>query len=357
MITEIQSPSGEILDLVRGDLSRLAMPPGSLGKIETTAARMAAIQKRRRPRAAKRRIIVLCADNGVVDENVSSAPREVTARQAVNMTKGLTGMSSIAAQRGDEVQVVDMGIATPYECAQILNRRIRCGTDNIVKGPAMTMEEAEKAVMTGVSLAGQASKEHVDIVGVGEMGIGNTTTSAAVISVLTGAEPAKVTGFGGGITQQAYLRKVQCVQRAIDVNKPDADVPTDVLAKVGGFDLAAMCGVFLGCAKYGIPAVIDGVISAAAALCAVRMCPACRDYLFPSHQSVEPGYMAAMEALGIEPWFKLDMRLGEGSGCTMSFAVMEAACAILERMATFEKAGIDDSYLEEIREAEKKELE
>ena len=357
VITEIQSPSGEILDLVRGDLSRLAMPPGSLGKIETTAARMAAIQKRRRPRAAKRRIIVLCADNGVVDENVSSAPREVTARQAVNMTKGLTGMSSIAAQRGDEVQVVDMGIATPYECAQILNRRIRCGTDNIVKGPAMTMEEAEKAVMTGVSLAGQASKEHVDIVGVGEMGIGNTTTSAAVISVLTGAEPAKVTGFGGGITQQAYLRKVQCVQRAIDVNKPDADVPTDVLAKVGGFDLAAMCGVFLGCAKYGIPAVIDGVISAAAALCAVRMCPACRDYLFPSHQSVEPGYMAAMEALGIEPWFKLDMRLGEGSGCTMSFAVMEAACAILERMATFEKAGIDDSYLEEIREAEKKELE
>ena len=357
VISDIESPSKEILELVRGDLSRLAMPPGSLGKIESTAARMAAIQKRRRPRAAKRRIIVLCADNGVVEENVSSAPRSVTAKQAVNMTKGLTGMSSIAAQRGDEVQVVDMGIATPYECAQVLDRRIRRGTDNIAKGPAMTMEEAEKAVMTGISLAYQAFAEQVDIVGVGEMGIGNTTTSAAVISVLTGAEPVKVTGFGGGITEQAYLRKVQCVQRAIDVNKPDADVPTDVLAKVGGFDLAAMCGVFLGCAKYGIPAVIDGVISAAAALCAVRMCPACRDYLFPSHQSVEPGYMSAMEALGIEPWFKLDMRLGEGSGCTMSFAVMEAACAILERMATFEKAGIDDSYLEEIREAEKKELE
>ena len=273
------------------------------------------------------------------------------------MTKGLTGMSSIAAQRGDEVQVVDMGIATPYECAQILDRRIRYGTDNIVKGPAMTKEEAEKAVMTGVSLAYQAYEENVDIVGVGEMGIGNTTTSAAVISVLTGAEPSKVTGFGGGITEQAYLHKVQCVQKAIKVNKPNTDDPLDVLAKVGGFDLAAMCGVFLGCAMYGIPAVIDGVISAAAALCAVKICPACRDYLFPSHQSVEPGYMAAMEALGIEPWFKLDMRLGEGSGCTMSFAVMEAACAILERMATFEKAGIDDGYLEEIREPEKKDLE
>ena len=314
------------------DLSRLAMPPGSLGKIETTAARMAAIQKRRRPRAEKRRIIVLCADNGVVKENVSSAPRSVTAKQAVNMTKGITGMSSIAAQRGDEVQVVDMGIATPYECEQILNRRIRFGTDNIVKGPAMTKEEAEKALMTGVRLAYQAFEEDVDIVGVGEMGIGN-------------------------ITEQAYLHKVQCVQRAIEVNKPNVEDPLDVLAKVGGFDLAAMCGVFLGCAKYGIPAVIDGVISAAAALCAVKMCPACRDYLFPSHQSVEPGYLAAMKEIGIEPWFKLDMRLGEGSGCTMSFAVMEAACAILERMATFEKAGIDDGYLEEIRELEKKDLE
>ena len=145
MISDIQSPSKEMLELVRGDLSRLAMPPGSLGKIETTAARMAAIQKRRRPRAEKRRIIVLCADNGVVEENVSSAPRSVTAKQAVNMTKGLTGMSSIAAQRGDEVQVVDVGIATPYECAQVLDRRIRLGTDNIVKGPAMTTEEAEES--------------------------------------------------------------------------------------------------------------------------------------------------------------------------------------------------------------------
>ena len=353
-IAGIKGPSEEIRELVRGDLSRLAMPPGSLGKIETTAARMAAIQKRRRPRAEKRRIIVLCADNGVVEENVSSAPREVTARQAVNMTKGLTGMSSIAARRGDEVQVVDMGIATPYDCPQILDCRIRYGTDNIVKGPAMTTEEAEKAVMTGISLACRASAEHVDIVGVGEMGIGNTTTSAAVISVLTGSEPAKVTGYGGGITKRAYLHKVQCVQRAIEVNRPGADDPLEVLAKVGGFDLAAMCGVFLGCAKYGIPAVIDGVISAAAALCAVKMCPACRDYLFPSHQSVEPGYMAAMDALGIKPWFKLDMRLGEGSGCTMSFEVMEAACAILDRMATFETAGIDDGYLEEIRKSEKK---
>ena len=351
-IAGITAPSEEIYRLVRHDLSELAMPPGSLGKIETTAARMAAIQKRRRPRAEKRRIVVLCADNGVVEENVSSAPQEVTARQAVNMTKGLTGMSSIAAHRGDEVQVVDLGIATPYECPEVLNRRIRSGTENIAKGPAMTRAEAEKAVMTGISLAGQAYLEHVDIIGVGEMGIGNTTTSAAVISVLTGKEPSQVTGFGGGITEEAYLHKVKCVQRALEVNHPDPGDPVDVLTKVGGLDLAAMCGVFLGCAKYGIPAVIDGVISAAAALCAARLCPESRKFMFPSHQSVEPGYMAAMEALGMEPWFKLNMRLGEGSGCTMSFAVMEAACAILDRMATFDGAGIDDGYLDEIRKIE-----
>ena len=352
IIAGITGPSEEIYRLVRHDLSELAMPPGSLGKIEKTAARMAAIQKRRRPSAQKRRIIVLCADNGVVEENVSSAPREVTARQAVNMTRGLTGMSSIAASRGDEVQVVDMGIATPYSCAQILNRKIRSGTDNIVKGPAMTRKEAEKAIMTGIGLAYQAFLEHVDIVGVGEMGIGNTTTSAAVISVLTGKDPSEVTGFGGGITEETYLHKVECVRKAISVNSPDPEDPEGVLAKVGGFDLAAMCGVYLGCAEYGIPAVIDGVISAAAALCAARMCPACTGYMFPSHKSVEPGYMAAMEALGMDPWFDLDMRLGEGSGCTMSFAVMEAACAVLDRMATFDRAGIDDGYLEEIRKIE-----
>ena len=355
VISQIREPSEEISLQVRSDLAHLAMPPGSLGKIETAAARMAAIQNRRRPRAEKRRIIVLCADNGVVEEKVSIAPREVTARQAVNMTKGLTGMSSIAAHRGDEVQVVDVGIATPYACPAVLNRRIReGGTWNISKGPAMTRAEAERAVMTGVRLAEQAFNEHVDIVGVGEMGIGNTTTSAAVIAVLTGKPALEVTGPGGGNTEEGFRRKVRCVERAIEINAPDPKDPLDVIAKVGGFDLAAMCGVFLGCARYGIPAVIDGVISAAAALCAVRLCPVCKAFLFSSHESVEPGYRAAIKALGMEPWFRLDMRLGEGSGCTMAFSVMEAACVILDRMATFERAGIDDSYLEDIRKPEKK---
>ena len=349
-ICGITPPDAEIARLVRADLDNLAMPPGSLGKIETTAVRMAAITGRRKPRAERRRIVVLCADNGLVEEGIGSAPQEVTAAQAVNMTRGLTGMSSIAGYRGDQVQVADIGIATDYHCDKVLPLNVRKGTANIVKGPAMTRDEAERAIRIGIGLAGQASRDNVDIVGVGEMGIGNTTTSAAVISVLTKRTAEDVTGLGGGITEDAFRHKVECVRRAVTVNSPDPEDPVDVLAKVGGLDLAAMCGVFLGCARYRIPVVIDGLISAAAALCAVRLCPDCRLYMFPSHESAEKGYRIAMEAVGIEPWFKLDMRLGEGSGCTMAFGVMEAACAVLDRMATFEKAGIDDSYLDKLRQ-------
>ena len=346
----ITLPDADMARLVRADLDNLAMPPGSLGKIETAAVRMAAITGRRKPRAERRRIVVLCADNGLVDEGIGSAPQEVTAAQAVNMTRGLTGMSSIAGYRGDQVQVADIGIATDYHCDKVLPLNVRKGTANIVKGPAMTRDEAERAIRIGIGLAGQASRDNIDIVGVGEMGIGNTTTSAAVISVLTKRTAEDVTGLGGGITEDAFRHKVECVRRAVTVNSPDPEDPVDVLAKVGGLDLAAMCGVFLGCARYRIPVVIDGLISAAAALCAVRLCPDCRLYMFPSHESAEKGYRIAMEAVGIEPWFKLDMRLGEGSGCTMAFGVMEAACAVLDRMATFEKAGIDDSYLDKLRQ-------
>ena len=349
-IRGITPPDAEMARLVRADLDNLAMPPGSLGKIETTAVRMAAITGRRKPRAERRRIVVLCADNGLVEEGIGSAPQEVTAAQAVNMTRGLTGMSSIAGYRGDQVQVADIGIATDYHCDKVLPLNVRKGTANIVKGPAMTRDEAERAIRIGIGLAEQASRDNIDIVGVGEMGIGNTTTSAAVISVLTKRTAEDVTGLGGGITEDAFRHKVECVRRAVTVNRPDPEDPVDVLAKVGGLDLAAMCGVFLGCARYRIPVVIDGLISAAAALCAVRLCPDCRLYMFPSHESAEKGYRIAMEAVGIEPWFKLDMRLGEGSGCTMAFGVMEAACAVLDRMATFEKAGIDDSYLDKLRQ-------
>ena len=189
--------------------------------------------------------------------------------------------------------------------------------------------------------------------GVGEMGIGNTTTSSAVLSVLLGAEVETVTGRGGGITDGAFLKKKQVISQAIALNRPDPKDPVDVLSKVGGFDLAAMCGAFLGGAASHRPMVIDGFISVVAALCAVRLCPMVRDYLVPSHASYEIGYKLAMEELGLQPIFLLNMRLGEGSGCPLAFQVLSAACAILNDMATFDQAGIDDGYLEEIREGDK----
>jgi len=214
----------------------------------------------------------------------------------------------------------------------------------------MTREQALQAILTGAELAMQTD---ADVLGIGEMGIGNTTTSSAVLSVLLDVPAEAVTGRGGGITDESFLRKKQVIQTAIQVNSPDKKDVIDVLAKVGGFDIAAMCGAFLGCAATRRPVVIDGFISAVAALCAYRLCPGAVDYFIPSHASYEIGYKLAMDSMNLEPMFLLGMRLGEGSGCPLAFQILDAACAIFNDMATFEQAGIDDGYLEEIREGDK----
>ena len=214
---------------------------------------------------------------------------------------------------------------------------------------AVTLEEAVTAILTGAKLAADTD---ADALGVGEMGIGNTTTSSAVLAVLLSAEVETVTGRGGGVTDESFLRKKAIIRQAIEVNRPDRDDPVDVLAKVGGFDLAAMCGAFLGAAATRRPVGIDGGISAVAALCAVRLCPRVRDYLVPSHASFEIGYRLAMESMNLEPLFLLGMRLGEGSGCPLAFQVLSGACAVMNDMATFDQAGIDDGYLDEIRQGD-----
>lgn len=337
------------MEAARSRQSRLAKPPGSLGKLEEISVRLSGITGRVHNRLDHRRILVLCADNGVVEEGVASAPQSVTAAQAVNMTRGKTGMSALASWFGDEVQVVDMGIACPYECPAILDRKIAQGTQNIRYGAAMTREQALRAILTGAALAAQAQADGIQGLGTGEMGIGNTTTSAAVLSALTGAPVETVTGRGGGITDESFARKKQVIAESLRRNAPDAADPVDVLAKVGGFDLAALCGVFLGAARCRIPVVIDGFISVVAALCAARLCPAAAEYCFPSHASYERGYALAARELGLSPWLLLDMRLGEGSGCPLAFQVMAAACAAMNGMATFEDAAINDGYLDEIR--------
>ena len=251
---------------------------------------------------------------------------------------------------GCEITVCDVGVNAVIKDRKVLNRKIAYGTGNIVKGPAMTRAQAIQAILTGIELA---ANTQADVIGIGEMGIGNTTTSSAVLSVLLDADVEAVTGRGGGITDQSFLKKKQVIKDAIDRNQPDKQDVVDVLAKVGGFDIAAMCGAFLGCAATRRPVVIDGFISAVAALCAYKLCPNAVQYFIPSHASYEIGYTLAMNAMGLEPLFLLGMRLGEGSGCPLAFQILDAACAVINDMATFEQAGIDDGYLDEIREGDK----
>ena len=336
--------------------AKLAKPPGSLGKLEDIAIQLAGITGKVKNDLDRRRIIVLCADNGIIEEGVSCTPRSVTAAQAVNMTLRKTGMSAMAKAFGDDVQVVDMGIADPYESEDIVTYPIAKGTKNFLKEDAMTREQCVEAILIGAKLAKHAKEQHIDIIGVGEMGIGNTSSSAAVLSVLTGLDIPTVTGRGGGLTDDAFENKKRVLEKAIELRKPDKNDPVDVLAKVGGFDLAAMCGVYLGCALHRIPVVIDGIISVVGALCAAKLCPEAGHYMFPSHKSFEPGYMYALKAIDteMEPFLDLGMRLGEGSGCVPAFEIIAAACYMTNDMASFnEDSGINDDYLTEIREGDK----
>ena len=342
----------ESMDAARRRQAELAKPPGSLGALEDMSIRLAGVLRTARPEVRRCRVTVLAADNGVVAEGVSCAPQSVTVQQAVNMTRHKTGMSALAAYFGDDVQVVDVGIRTPVPCPQVLDRKIRFSTGDIAVEPAMTEQQALDALAVGLDLARQAKAEGIDAVGVGEMGIGNTTTSAAVLAALTGASVEEVTGRGGGLTDRGFETKKRVLRQALALHHPDPGDPVAVLAAVGGLDIAAMTGLFLGCARERIPAAVDGFISVTAALCAVALCPAVRDYLFLSHDSYEVGYRLAAERLGLEPCLHLGMRLGEGSGCPLLFRVMQGACAVLNHMATFPEAAIEDGYLAPIRQGD-----
>ena len=326
--------------------ARLAKPPGSLGRLEEISIQLAGITGRVHNALNKKQLLVFAADNGVVAEGVSSAPQSVTKQQTINLMRGKTGAAVLAKHFGCGLTVCDVGVNADIYESTVLNRKIAYGTQNICTGPAMTREQTLQAILTGAEIARTVD---ADVIGVGEMGIGNTTTSSAVLAVLLGADVEAVTGRGGGITEESFRKKKAVIRTVIEVNRPDRDDVVGVLSKVGGFDLAAMCGAFLGAAAARRPAVIDGLISAAAALCAVRLCPNVRGYLVPSHASFEIGYRLAMEAMDLRPLFDLGMRLGEGSGCPLAFQVLDAACAVINDMATFDEAGINDDYLDEIR--------
>ncbi len=342
----------DVMDAARKRQAELAKPPGSLGRLEDLAVQLAGITGHVKNTLTRKELLVFCADNGVVEEGVSSAPQSVTLAQTINLTRRKTGASVIAGHFGCHVRVCDVGVNADIREPAVIGRKIAYGTNNIAKTAAMTREQALQAILTGMELAESAVRDGADVIGVGEMGIGNTTTSSAVLAVLTDTAVENVTGRGGGITDESYRKKIRVIETAIRQNHPDKNDPIDVLANVGGFDLCAMCGAFLGAARTRIPVVIDGFISVVAALCAVRICHTVREYLIPSHASYEIGYRIAIDELGLVPLFDLGMRLGEGSGCPIAMMMLDAACAVMNDMATFAEADINDDYLNDIRKTD-----
>jgi len=336
-------------DAAKKRLDSLAKPPGSLGRLEDIAVQLAGITGQTCNTLDKRCVIIMCSDNGVVEEGVASAPQSVTYAQAINFTRGITGVAVLAKCFNSDLMVVDVGINTEVNHPGIINRKIRKSTSNLAKQPAMSREEAVTAILTGIEMAREAHRKGYRMIGVGEMGIGNTTTSSAVLCALTGIDPDLAVGKGAGLTDEGFEKKKRIIRDAIVKHRPDPEDPIDVISKVGGFDIAAMAGVYIGAAYCRLPVVIDGFISAVAALAAARMASLSVGYMIPSHASCEPGYAYTVRELGLEPVLDLGMRLGEGSGCPIMFMVIDAACAVIRDMGTFAEAGIGDEYLENIR--------
>jgi nicotinate-nucleotide--dimethylbenzimidazole phosphoribosyltransferase len=319
-------------------------PRRSLGRLEDLACRVAAIRGTPRPAVPVKTIIVMGADHGVADEGVSAYPQAVTRQMLLNFADGGAAINVLARHAGAHVVVVDMGVKEPVPPRpEIRVQRIGAGTNNLARGAAMSRVQAVDAIETGIRLARELIDGGVTLLGIGEMGIGNTTAASALAAVLTGASPEAVTGRGTGIDDSGLQRKLDVVRRALAVNRPDAADPVDVLAKVGGFEIGGLAGVVLCSAARRIPVVVDGFIASVAALIAVRLAPAAVDYLIAAHQSVELGHRVVLEALGVRPLLDLELRLGEGTGAALAMSLVDAALRVLHEMATFDAAGVSDS--------------
>src|SRR6266404_4263616 len=329
--------------------NRLTKPSKSLGRLEDIACRMAAIQRTLSPRVNHKRIVVFAADNGVTEEGVSPYPSEVTAQMVANFLRGGAAINSIAHSVGAELVIVDAGVASPIPAvdvsrldAEFVRRLIRQGTRNFSKEPAMAMEETISAIMLGVEMASAASRAGVNLIGMGEMGIGNTTSASAITAALTGFPASAVTGRGTGADDETLARKRQVIEQGLRMHAPSSDDPLHILQAFGGFELAGLAGLCLGAAAHRIAIICDGFIAGASAAIAVRLSPAVADYMFAGHLSTEPGHAIILELLDRKPLLQLDMRLGEGSGATLAMPVIDAAVRTLLGMATFESAGVSN---------------
>ncbi|MFI5295389.1 MAG: nicotinate-nucleotide--dimethylbenzimidazole phosphoribosyltransferase [Thermodesulfovibrionales bacterium] len=344
--TSIKPVSEEWYAAAQKHLDNLTKPPGSLGRLEEFARRLVAITENRKPSLDKKVIFTLAGDHGVVAEGVSAYPKEVTPQMVFNFLRGGAGINVLARHAGSEIVVVDIGVDHDFgEVEGLLNMKVMKGTRNFAKGPAMTRDEAMKCVESGIELANGYAKKGYRIIGTGDMGIGNTTPSSAIASVLTGAPVSEVTGKGTGISDEALLRKIKVIEDAIRLNKPDPKDAIDVLSKVGGTEIGGIAGVILGAASNRIPVIIDGFISTAGALVAYTIEPAVGDYMFAAHNSVEKGHRVMLERMGLTPIVDLGLRLGEGTGAALAMLMIEAGLKIYKEMATFQEAGVSDEII------------
>lgn len=334
-------PADEQAILRAGDrLNSLTKPPGSLGRLEALAVRLAGISGVEQPSYGKRTVVVMAADHGVCSEGVSAFPQEVTVQMAHNFLSGGAAVNVLACQGGAEVKLVDIGIGGDLSHPELIDRKVRRGTSNMAQGPAMSREEALRAILAGVNVAEEAVSSGTEILITGEMGIGNTTASAAVLCALEGIPAETAVGRGTGIDDERLRHKIAVVERALQINAPDPDDAIDVLAKVGGLEIAGLAGLILGAAAARVPVVLDGFISGAAALAAKALAPESIHYMIASHVSGEQGHKLMLERLGLEALLDLGLRLGEGTGGALCLHLIEAVCRIMREMATFESAGV-----------------
>lgn len=325
---------------------RLTKPLGSLGSLEELSVKVAGINGKIAPRLHHKAIIVMAADHGVVAEGISLYPQEVTAQMVHNFLCGGAGINVLARHIDARVVVVDMGIAGELELhPELISKKVAYGTRNMMLGPAMSREDAISAIEAGIDIAEHEVEKGLDIIGTGDMGIGNTTSSSAITAAITSALVAEVTGRGTGIGNKQLAHKVRVIEEALKLNQPDPADGLDVLAKVGGFEIGGLIGVMLGAAAHRIPIVIDGFISCAAALIATRIASNLRDFLIPAHVSAERGHRIALKHLGLKPVLDLHMRLGEGSGAALAIFIIEAAVKTLADMATFGEAGVSEAEI------------
>jgi len=342
-IESIKPLNQDYFDLATQRLDNLTKPKGSLGKLEEFAKRVVAITENTKPNLDKKTVFVLVGDHGVVEEGVSAYPKEVTREMIYNFLRGGAGINAISRHAGVDVCVVDIGVDWYFEIEDVdglIKRKINMATKNFTKEPAMTPGEAVRCIEVGIELAKDAVERGYNFIAVGDMGIGNTTSSSAVMCSLTGLNPEEIVGCGTGIDMEAWKHKVEVVKNALAIHDPDSDFPVEVLSKVGGFEIGGIAGVILGGASKRVPVVVDGFASTAAATVAIGLCPNAKEYIFFSHRSAEGGHGLVLKKLGVEPMLDLDMRLGEGTGAVLGMFIIEAGVKAYNEMAIFEEAGV-----------------